>query len=103
MSGYILSTEAEEDTFQIWRYLAEKASVETANRIESKFYKAFELLVKTPGLGHKRLDLTEHSVLFFRVRPYSYLIIYRPKTPLEIVAVLHGRRNIAELLQDRIP
>ena len=103
MIGYVLSPEAEEDTFQIWSYLAEKASVETANRIESKFFKAFELLVKTPGLGHKRLDLTEHSVLFFRVRPYSYLIVYRLKTPLEIVAVLHGKRNIAELLQDRIP
>jgi plasmid stabilization system protein ParE len=103
MNGYILSAEAEEDAFQIWRYLAEKASVETANRVESKLYKAFELLVKTPGLGHKRSDLIQHSVLFFRVRPYSYLIVYRPKTPLEIVAVLHGRRNIAELLQDRIP
>jgi plasmid stabilization system protein ParE len=102
MIGYILSVEAEEDTFQIWCYLAEKASVETANRIESRLYKAFELLVKTPALGHKRSDLTQHPVLFFRVRPYSYLIVYRPKTPLEIVAVLHGKRNVEVLLQDRI-
>jgi plasmid stabilization system protein ParE len=103
MRGYVLSVEAEEDTFQIWRYLAEKAGVQTADRIESKLYKAIELLVQTPGLGHKRSDLTQHPVLFYRVRPYSYLIVYRPKTPLEIVAVLHGKRNIAELLQDRVP
>jgi plasmid stabilization system protein ParE len=103
MSGYVLSAEAEEDVFQIWRYLAEEASVKIANRIEAKFYKAFELLVKTPGLGHKRFDLTDHPVLFFRVRPYSYLIVYQPKIPLEIVAVLHGKRNITELLQDRLP
>lgn len=36
MSGYVLSSEAVEDVFQIWRYLAEEASVETANRIEAK-------------------------------------------------------------------
>jgi plasmid stabilization system protein ParE len=65
MSGYVLSVEAQEDLFQIWQYLAEEANLETANRIESKFYNVFELLVKTPGLGHKRLDLTEQSVLFF--------------------------------------
>ena len=102
MRGYVLSSEAQEDVFQIWSYLAEEASLETANRIESKIYEAFELLAATPSLGHKRFDLTEHPVLFFRVRPYSYLIIYRSKAPLEIVAVLHGKREIAELLQDRI-
>jgi len=103
MSGYILSPDAEEDVFQIWLYLAEKASVETADRVESKLYEAFELLAKSPGLGHKRFDITEHPVLFFRVRPFSYLIVYRTKSKLEIVAVLHGKRNIAELLQGRMP
>jgi plasmid stabilization system protein ParE len=102
-NGYVLALEAEEDIFQIWLYLAEKASLETADRVESKLYEAFESLVKTPGLGHKRADLTKHAVLFFRVRPYSYLVVYRARTPLEIVAVLHGKRNIAELLPNRIP
>ncbi len=103
MSGYVLSIEAEEDIFRIWEYLVEKAGLVTANRIEARIYKTFELLMKTPGMGHRRTDLTAHPVLFLRVRPYAYLIIYRPKTPLEIVAVLHGRRNIAELLYDRLP
>ena len=67
MNSYILSTQAEEDIFQIWRYLAEEAGVGIANRIESKLYEAFEMLVRTPGLGHKRSDLTEHPVFFFRV------------------------------------
>jgi plasmid stabilization system protein ParE len=102
MKGYILSAEAEEDLFQIWRYLAEQAGTEIADLIESRLYKAIEMLVRTPGLGHKRSDLTPHPVLFFRVQPYSYLIVYQFKTLLEIVAVLHGRRNITELLQDRI-
>lgn len=103
MSGYVLSIEAEEDVFRIWEYLTNKADLKTANRVEARLYKAFELLTKTPGLGHRRPDLTKYPVLFFRVRPYAYLIIYRPEVPLEIVGILHGRRNIAELLYDRLP
>ena len=103
MSGYLLSPEAEEDAFQIWRYLAQKAGLETADRIESKLFQTFELLTMNPGLRHRRSDITKHPLLFFPVRPYSYLIIYRSKRPLEIVAVLHGKRNITELLHERIP
>ena len=41
--------------------------------------------------------LTSHPVLFFTV--YSYMIVYRSKTPIEIVRVLHGKRNVRRLLQ----
>ncbi len=102
MSSYLLAPEAEEDVFQIWTYLAEKASPKTDDRIELKLYQAFDLLEKTPTLGHRRLDLTEQPVLFFRVRPFPYLIVYRVKTQVEVVAVLHGKRDIAKILQDRI-
>lgn len=51
MSSYLLSNEAEEDVFEIWRYLAEKTSVETANRAEARLYEAFELLAKNPNFG----------------------------------------------------
>ena len=38
--------------------------------------------------------------MFWPVR--SYLVIYRPeRRPLEIVAVLHGRRNVRKLLEER--
>ncbi len=54
----------------------------------------------TPGKGHRREDLTGRPVLFWPVR--SYQIIYRaqPET-LEIIAVLHGKRNIKRLLKNR--
>lgn len=103
MRSYLLSPEAEDDIFQIWCYLAQEASLQTADRIESKLYQSFGLITTNPGLGHQRPDLTQHPLLFFRVRPYSYLIVYREKNPLEIVAVLHGKRDITELLHDRIP
>jgi|SRR5271157_1672844 len=96
MSSYVVSPEADEDIFEIWRYLYRKASLDVANRVEEEIYSAFEALDRNPGLGHKRSDLTSHPVLFFTV--YSYMVVYRVKTPLEIVRVLHGRRNVRQIL-----
>ncbi len=46
--------------------------------------------------GHRRKDLTGEAVRFFAV--YSYLIAYRGETkPLQIAAILHGRREIQRL------
>jgi plasmid stabilization system protein ParE len=40
-------------------------------------------------------------VKFFPV--YSYLIIYRPQTnPLQVVSILHGRRDVVQILKDRL-
>jgi plasmid stabilization system protein ParE len=49
-------------------------------------------------LGHRREDLTARAdVLFWPV--YSYLIIYRPgRRPIEILRVLHGKRDVAKTL-----
>jgi toxin ParE1/3/4 len=59
------------------------------------------LLAGTPEAGHHRKDLTGMDVKFFPV--YSYLIVYRPTTkPLQIAAILHGRRDLGQLLKDRL-
>jgi plasmid stabilization system protein ParE len=78
MSSYIVSPLADEDIFEVWRYLYERAGVEIANRVESEFYAAFDTLARNPRIGHRRPDLTSHPVLFFTV--YSYMIVYRPHT-----------------------
>jgi toxin ParE1/3/4 len=101
MNSSILSPEAEEDIFEIWSYLAKEASTELADQIESKLFDDFALLSGNPGLGHKRQDLTNIPVLFYRAFPHQYLIIYRPKTPLEIVSLLHAKRNVKETLKKR--
>lgn len=55
----------------------------------------------TSGGGHWRKDLTDEPVKFFAV--YSYLIIYRPETnPLQVIAILHGYRDVGQLLKDRL-
>jgi plasmid stabilization system protein ParE len=99
MSGYILSQEARNDLREIKNYIAAD-SIEAARRLMSEFRQAFRKLSKTPGIGRARGDLTNRPVLFKPVR--SYLIIYRRRIPLEIVAVLHGKRNIRRILRERL-
>jgi toxin ParE1/3/4 len=98
MSGYVVSPKADEDIFEIWRYLYERAGIEVANRVEAKVYGAFETLAQNPRVVHKRSDLTTHRVLFFTV--YSYMIVYRPGTPLDIARVLHGKRDLKRILEN---
>jgi plasmid stabilization system protein ParE len=58
------------------------------------------LLAKSPSLGHSRRDLTNAPVLFWPVG--AYLVIYHKDIrPVQIVAVLHGKRNVKKLLHQR--
>ena len=61
---------------------------------------ACELLAQHPLVGHARRDLTSRAVLFWSSG--SYLLVYAPETaPLRIIAVLHGARDVATILNDR--
>jgi len=97
---YVLSLEAVDDLFKIWNYLRKEASVAVADRVENAFRERFAFLADNPGAGHSRKDLTDQDVRFLPV--YSYLVVYRPGTkPLQIVSVLHGRRDIPQILRSR--
>src|SRR5271163_4045127 len=99
MSAFRLSPEASQDLFEIYEYIAQD-NVEAAERVRVELLDTMRGLAKMPGKGHRREDLTKREVLFWPVR--SYQIIYRSETaPLEIVAVLHGKRNIRRILRDR--
>jgi plasmid stabilization system protein ParE len=64
-------------------------------------FDTFEALGRTPGMGHRREDLTPFPVLFWPVG--AYLIIYRAVGhPIEIVAVTQGSRDIPAFLRRRI-
>lgn len=100
MANFVVAPEAEEDVFQIWLYLLWEAGRETADRIEGEITEAFSRLTTMPGKGHRRPDLTRHNVLFYSI--YQYMVVYRTGTPLEIIAVLHGRRNVKRILKERL-
>ena len=100
MSGHVLSVDADLDLDDIWEYIAAD-SVDAADRWIGNLFDAFEALGRTPGMGHRREDLTSFGVLFWPVG--AYLIIYHAeRRPVEIVAVTQGSRDIPALLSRRI-
>lgn len=63
MSGYVLGADANLDLDEIWEYIAAD-NTEAADRWIGKLFDAFEALGRTPGMGHKREDLTRYAVPF---------------------------------------
>ena len=53
--------------------------------------------------GHSPADLTSRSLRFWTLARYpNYTVVYRPETsPLQVVAVLHGKRHIRRILKQR--
>ena len=100
MDSYQLTEDAILDIDAIWLYLLEKEGEETADRIATDLFKGFYKLADIPNRGHRRADLTSRKVLFYRV--FSYLVIYDPASkPLQILGVLHGKRNVSRILRQR--
>jgi len=54
-------------------------------------------------IGTKRQDITALPVRFWTLPKFSnYVIVYRPDTaPLQIVAILHGKRDLKKVLERR--
>jgi plasmid stabilization system protein ParE len=59
--------------------------------------------LNNPLMGTKRQDITPLPVRFWTVTKFpNYVIVYRPETaPLQVVAVLHGKRDLKEVLERR--
>jgi antitoxin ParD1/3/4/toxin ParE1/3/4 len=52
-------------------------------------------------MGHRRAELADARHRFWTV--YSYVIAYREDTsPLEIIAIVHGARQLDAFFQERI-
>ena len=95
---YRLTPNAQENINEICAFIAED-SVDAALRVPDALDHAFEELAAMPGMGHTREDLTARPVKFWRV--YSYLVVYDPgSSPLTVIAVLHGARDIEQILKD---
>jgi toxin ParE1/3/4 len=99
MFPYVLSPDVLQDLQVIWDCIASDNAV-AADKLEDEFFEAFEMLAKHPSMGHARSDLTERDVRFWPVG--RYLIVYRSLSPpLQIVAVLHAARDVAEVIRKR--
>ena len=93
MESFKLADDAIFDIDAIWLSLL--------NSIVTELFKGFDKLDGIPTSGHRRADLTNKQVLFYKI--FSYLVIYQPGTkPLQILGVLHGKRNVSRILKERL-
>ncbi len=94
---FLLSAQAAQNITDIYEYLAER-NLQAAEKIRIDLWQGMQKIAGMPFIGHARKDLTSRPVLFWNVR--NFLIIYLPdSSPIEIVAVLHAKRNLAKILQ----
>ncbi len=102
MSGYALTPLAKADIFEIWSYIASDSEM-AADSVEQAIYAACEFVAEGPLRGHTRQDLTGRSLRFWTLPRYpNYTIVYRPdRSPVEIAAVLHGKRDARRILRER--
>src|SRR5258708_5248530 len=101
MSGFRFTREAFGDLFSIWTYIA-RHNPEAADRVEHTVLDACSFLAKGPLAGHIREDLTALPLRFWSVRRYpNYIIVYDPATtPLQIIRILHRKRDVEQLLNN---
>ncbi len=99
-ASYLLTPRALNDLDDIWNYIAED-SVDAASRVESAILSACGSLARRPLLGSKRSEVTSLPVRFWTVARFpNFIVVYRPGTkPLQVVAVLHGKRNMKAILE----
>jgi plasmid stabilization system protein ParE len=97
-----LTPQAIEDLDGIWWTIAED-SRDAAERVEMEILATCHRLAKHPRMGTKRQDVTMLPVRFWTMTKFpNYVIVYRSETnPLQVVAVLHGKRDLKEVLEER--
>lgn len=96
MRGYLIAPIAEQDLDEITFYIAQD-NPSAAMKMLDSFFEAMDMLVDHPQIGHSRPDFTDRPVRFWPVKSH-YLIVYKDTNPIEIVRVLSGYRDIANLL-----
>lgn len=100
MKRFLLAPAAAQDLIDIWDYVAAD-SLDAADGLLAKLYEQILALANTPGMGHRREELAEdRPLLFWPVG--NYLIIYRSREGfIEVVAVVHGKRDIPTFIRRR--
>lgn len=99
MARYVFAPQVEGDLIAIRDFVANDNPTAALNLMRD-FRAAFRLLAQRPALGHARRDLTAEPLLFWPLR--GYLIIYRVRlADIEVVAVMHGARDIPTVLRRR--
>ncbi len=97
-----LTPQAAEDIDAIWYFIA-KHSRDAADRVEMEIAATCRRLARHPLMGTRRRDITPLPVRFWTLSKFpNYVVVYNSETvPLQVVAVLHGKRDLRRVLEGR--
>jgi toxin ParE1/3/4 len=100
----IFDQDAEDDLFDIYAFVALNDSVEKADRLFAALRQTCLKLRKLPLRGNIPTELSEIGVIEFRelhCKPYRILYSLE-STTVFVHCVLDGRRDIQDILQERL-
>ncbi len=99
-----LIKDAEEDLLDIYQYVARNDSVNNADNLMDILEKTILNLEVIPDRGHIPPELERIGVMEFREIFYKpYRIIYQViKSNVYVHCILDGRRDLQDLLQQRV-
>lgn len=86
-----------DDLDEIYAYVEDVEDENGADLVIDELYDAFPKISYSPGMGHRRQDLTDHDVFFWTVLK-RYAVVYRKTSPIAIVRVIPWRRMEPVLL-----
>jgi toxin ParE1/3/4 len=95
---YTIAPSAHADLDEIWLYIAQRATIEVAERLMESIVGVFPLLAANPGMGRRRPNLGQ-GIHSFPVA--SHRIYYRldGRKRVRILYVKHGARDEKKLFE----
>jgi plasmid stabilization system protein ParE len=91
VSRYRLSKDAERDLIEIARYIAEKASLDVAERVLSEIVESIIVIAANPAIGRKE-ERYGKGMLSFPLQRYK--IYYRARRGgIVVLHIFHGARD----------
>ena len=96
---FVLTPAAVEDLQEILLDIAAD-NPRAAERLRLKFLEAFEALAQAPGAGHYHDELMDRRYRFSNLSSYVICYAWEPM-PIQILAVVHGARDLAAFFASR--
>jgi len=104
LGSIIWSQAAKGDALVIWHHIAKTASPEIADKVLHEIEYAINRVKHEPQMGRLRLDVLSVKGGLRSVLVHPYTIFYRISdqiSDIQIVRVLHERRDFPNLLKDQ--
>jgi plasmid stabilization system protein ParE len=96
---YILTPRAQRHLRTILNDIEEYSGEARRLATEETLLSAFAAIAANPGVGHRRKDIVPAEPYFHYAGPYA--VIYRRlELPTQIIAIIHGARDLSVLLQN---